>query len=506
MGSIRLILGDQLSNQISSLKGADKKNDVILMLEVMEECSYVPHHKQKIVLFLSAMRHFSADLRLKGYRVDYVKLDDPANTGTLTSEIKRAINRWQNEGLILTEPGEWRIQKLAESWNTSLNIKVDILPDDRFFASKERFKEWASDRRTWRMEYFYRELRKENQLLMKDGKPVGGSWNFDSKNRRNLPKGLSIPNRLRFPPDQITREVMELVSNTFKNNFGNLENFSWPVTRSEALESLRHFLQEMLPLFGDYQDAMKSGETFLFHSLLSTSLNIGLLLPQEVCRGAEEKYENGDAPINAVEGFIRQVLGWREYVRGVYWTLMPDYADSNGLDAHRKLPDFYWNGKTDLNCLKEAITATKQTAYSHHIQRLMVTGNFALLAGINPQELERWYLSVYSDAIEWVEMPNTLGMAMHADGGKMASKPYVSSGAYINRMSNFCEDCKYKVKEKKGPKACPFNYLYWTFLIRNEEKLSQNPRMGIPYKTLDKWTKDIKKEYLDSADDFLKSI
>jgi len=506
MGAIRLILGDQLSNQISSLKGADKKNDVILMLEVMEECSYVPHHKQKIVLFLSAMRHFSADLRLKGYRVDYVKLDDPANTGTLTSEIKRAINRWQNEGLILTEPGEWRIQKLAESWNTSLNIKVDILPDDRFFASKERFKEWASDRRTWRMEYFYRELRKENQLLMKDDKPAGGSWNFDSKNRKSLPKGFSIPSRLRFPPDQITREVLELVSHTFENNFGNAENFSWPVTRSEALESLEHFLQDMLPQFGDYQDAMKTGETFLFHSLLSTSLNIGLLLPEEVCRSAEEKYENGEAPINAVEGFIRQILGWREYVRGVYWTLMPDYANSNGLDANRKLPHFYWDGKTDLNCLKEAITATKQIGYSHHIQRLMVTGNFALLAGVSPQEVERWYLSVYSDAIEWVEMPNTIGMAMHADGGKMASKPYVSSGAYINRMSNFCGDCKYDVKEKTGPKACPFNFLYWAFLISNEDKLGDNPRMGIPYRNLSKWTDDAKQTYLDCAKEFLSSI
>lgn len=506
MGTIRLILGDQLSDQISSLKGADKKNDVILMLEVMEECSYVPHHKQKIVLFLSAMRHFSDELRLKGYSVDYVKLDDPQNTGTLTSELKRAMTRWQTKNLILTEPGEWRVQKLAEGWSTDLKIKVEIVPDDRFFASKERFREWALGRRTWRMEYFYRELRKENQLLIENDKPVGGSWNFDAKNRKSLPRGFSTPSRVRFSPDQITREVMELVSNTFENNFGNVENFSWPVTRSEALEALKHFLRDMLPLFGDYQDAMKAGERFLFHSLLSTSLNIGLLLPQEVCRKAEAKYENGDAPINAVEGFIRQVLGWREYIRGVYWTLMPEYANSNGLDAYEKLPGFYWDGKTDLNCLKEAITATKQTAYSHHIQRLMITGNFALLAGVNPQEVERWYLSVYSDAIEWVEMPNTLGMAMHADGGKMASKPYISSGAYINRMSDFCGECKYNVKEKTGPNACPFNYLYWAFLIRNEEKLSHNPRMGIPYRNLSGWTEDTKGNYLKCADNFLKSI
>jgi deoxyribodipyrimidine photolyase-related protein len=299
---------------------------------------------------------------------------------------------------------------------------------------------------------------------------------------------------------------MELVEARFPDHFGDLEGFAWPVTRRQALEALGDFLEHGLPSFGDYQDAMKEGAPFLYHSLLSPALNLGLLSPREVCAAAEEAWRRGRAPLNAVEGFVRQVLGWREYVRGVYWTLMPDYAESNALGATRPLPGFYWTGDTPMRCLAEAVGATRRHAYSHHIQRLMLTGNFALLAGIAPREIERWYLAVYADAVEWVEIPNTLGMAVFADGGRMASKPYAASGAYIDRMSDFCRSCAFDVKRKLGSRACPFNYLYWAFLIRNRSRLEKNPRMAMPYRNLARWTRDRQQEYVDQADQFLRQL
>jgi deoxyribodipyrimidine photolyase-related protein len=299
---------------------------------------------------------------------------------------------------------------------------------------------------------------------------------------------------------------MALVEDRFSGHFGGLEEFGWPVTRADALRALEDFIAHGLPNFGDYQDAMKTGAPFLFHSLLSPALNLGLFSPREVCRAAESAWRSGAAPLNAVEGFVRQILGWREYVRGVYWTLMPDYADGNALQATRSLPSFYWTGDTNMRCLHEAIGSTARHAYSHHIQRLMVTGNFALLAGVAPREIERWYLAVYADAYEWVEMPNTLGMAVFADGGQMASKPYAASGAYIDRMSNFCSGCHYDVKQKSGPNACPFNYLYWAFLIRQKEKLSGNPRMAMPYSTLSGWPKERVAATLAEAEAFLDQL
>ena len=506
MPTLRLILGDQLSVDISALAGINPASDVVLMLEVDEECRHVPHHQQKIVLFLSAMRHFAQSLRELGFQVDYVYLDDPKNTGRLSSEVQRALERHKSKHLVVTEPGEWRVRTMADSWSKSFSVSVDLCPDHRFFSTVERFRTWAEGRRTWRMEHFYREMRREHRVLMEGDQPKGGTWNYDKANRKNLPSNVSIPQRLRFSPNSLTLEVMALVAERFGDHFGEIKTFSWPVTRAQALESLQDFVSNALPQFGDYQDAMKTGENFLFHSLLAPSLNLGLLSPREVCTTIEDALSAGQIPINAAEGFIRQVLGWREYVRGVYWTLMPTYADSNALGANRHLPDFYWTGDTEMGCLKNAIQSTQQTAYSHHIQRLMVTGNFALLAGIAPREIERWYLAVYADAVEWVEMPNTLGMAVFADGGKMASKPYASSGAYINRMSDFCKNCAYEVKIKTGPRACPFNYLYWAFLIRNQEKLEKNPRMAMPYRTLEKWSSEKKEACLEDAHNFLDSV
>ena len=506
MTTLRVILGDQLSHDLSALSDLDQANDIILMTEVMEECSYVPHHKQKIVLILSAMRHFAAELKKSKITVDYVELNDPSNSGNFTDEVKRAIKRHKITRLIITEPGEWRVQKMIQSWSKDLKIAVEIRPDTRFFASHAYFNNWIKGRQLWRMEHFYHEMRRTHDILMDGEKPVGGAWNFDIENRKSLPDGLIPPKRKRFPPDALTHAVISLVDQIFKNNFGDLTEFGWPVTRQQALIALDDFIIHLLPDFGAYQDAMKQDAPFLYHSLIAPALNIGLLNPQEVCRAAESAYRRKKAPLNAVEGFIRQILGWREYVRGIYWSLMPGYAETNALAASRPLPSFYWTGQTDLNCLSSAIASTARHAYSHHIQRLMLTGNFALLIGVAPREIERWYLAVYADAFEWVEMPNTLGMAVFADGGRMASKPYAASGAYIDRMSDFCEDCAYDVKQKSGAEACPFNRLYWAFLIKNKDKLSEIPRLAMPYRTLAKWNKERQKEILADADDFLSTL
>ena len=450
MTTLRLILGDQLSHDISALSDLDKDKDIVLMMEVMEECAYVPHHKQKLVLILSAMRHFASELQKSGTTVDYVQLDDPSNTGNFTDEVNRAFSRHKIKRLIVTEPGEWRVQKMFQNWSKTFKIPIEIRTDCRFFAPHKYFSDWAKGRRLWRMEHFYHDMRRDHQILMDGDKPAGGAWNFDMENRKRLPSNIIPPQRKRFSPDPITRKVMILVEKRFNKNFGALSEFAWPVTRQQALVALDDFITYALPNFGAYQDAMKGGAPFMYHSLLAPALNIGLLNPQEVCRAAETAWRNQAAPLNAVEGFIRQILGWREYVRGVYWSLMPSYAETNTLSASRPLPDFFWTGKTDLKCLAEAISSTERYAYSHHIQRLMLTGNFALLAGIAPREIERWYLAVYADAFEWVEMPNTLGMAIFADGGRMASKPYAASGAYIDRMSDFCSACAFDVKQKAG--------------------------------------------------------
>ena len=415
--TLRLILGDQLSRKMSSLRDLDPDKDVVLMVEVHDETTYVRHHKQKIALVLSAMRHFAEALRSDGISVDYVRLEDDGNTGSFTGEVSRAVSRHDVDRVVVTEPGEWRVLEMMKGWGKEVGSPVEIRDDDRFLCSKADFEKWAEGRKSLRMEYFYRHMRKETGWLMDGKKPEGGKWNYDVENRKALPEDVSVPQRRGFEPDDITLDVIELVGRRYADHFGDLDSFRWAVTREKALQRLRHFVSRCLPLFGDYQDAMKKGEDFVFHSLVSPYLNIGLLEPKEVCEAALSAYRDGDAPLAAVEGFIRQVLGWREYVRGIYWMKMPDYAETNFFGADRPLPAFYWTGETDMNCLHEAIEATRKNAYAHHIQRLMVTGNFALLAGIAPAEVEEWYLIVYADAFEWVELPNTHGMALHADGG-----------------------------------------------------------------------------------------
>ncbi len=506
MKTLRLVLGDQVSRSISALQGVDTDVDVVLMAEVHEETTYVRHHKQKIVLVLSAMRHFAASLRKEGVRVDYVRLDDGQNAGSFTGELSRALDRHDVERIVATEPGEWRVLEMMQGWQDRFGVPVEIRKDDRFLCSRDEFEKWAKGRKALRMEHFYRRMRKKTGWLMDGPKPAGGRWNYDSENRKALPGDARIPSRRRFDPDPDTRSVLQLVESRFSGHFGDLASFGWAVTREEALEALEHFVSECLPRFGDFQDAMKTGGDFLFHSVLSPYLNIGLLLPEEVCKAALAVYEDGSAALAAVEGFLRQILGWREYIRGIYWLKMPGYPKSNFFGADRPLPSFYWTGQTDLKCLGEAIRATRKNAYAHHIQRLMITGNFALLAGLSPAEVEEWYLIVYADAFEWVELPNTHGMALYADGGLLGSKPYAASGAYIDRMSDYCKGCAYDVKTKLGEKACPFNYLYWYFLIRNEEKLAGNPRMAIPYRTLGRMSAERRRRIMKDAETFLSGL
>lgn len=506
MTVLRFVLGDQLDRDISSLVDIDPEEDVVLMVEAADEATYVPHHPKKIALILAAMRHFSAALEADGIDVDYVRLDDRSNTGSFTGELERAVRRHKPDRIVVTEPGEWRVEQDMRAWEDALDVPVEIREDGRFLCSREEFAQWVQGRKQLRMENFYREMRKRTGILMDGEKPVGGDWNYDKENRKSLPKNLKVPPFQGIVPDAVTAEVLDLVADRFADNFGELDGFRFPVTRDAALAQLDRFIEEGLEKFGDYQDAMAVGEPFLFHSLISPSLNIGLLRPREVLGRVEAAYRDGNAPLNAVEGFIRQILGWREYVRGIYWLRMPDYAETNAFEADRPLPSFYWTGETDMRCLAEVIDQTRREAYAHHIQRLMVTGCFALLIGADPDAVNEWYLAVYADAFEWVQLPNTHGMVLHADGGLLGSKPYAASGKYIDRMSDYCRDCRYDVKETEGENGCPFNALYWNFLDRHADSLRGNRRMAMIYKTWDRFDAERRKAILDRADKVLETL
>ncbi|MFN7009645.1 MAG: cryptochrome/photolyase family protein [Allorhizobium sp.] len=478
MTRIHLVLGDQLSPSLSSLCDAAPDGSIVLMAEVMTEARYVRHHKKKIAFLFSAMRHFAEELRGRGFAVRYVTLDDPDNSQSLFGEVERALAATGATGVVVTEPGEWRLIEEMRGWQERLGLPVEIRDDTRFLITRAGFDRWAERRRELRMEYFYRDMRRHFGVLMRDGEPEGGQWNFDKENRKSPPKGLKGPRRLSWRHDAITRDVLTLVEARFGDHIGTLHPFHFAVTARQAEAEFEQFVTEILPSFGDWQDAMVAGEPYLFHSMIAAYLNAGLLTPIDVIRRAERAYHEGAAPLNAVEGFIRQILGWREYVRGVYWRFMPDYAGRNAFGATRPLPALYWTGETKMRCMASAVRDTIEHAYSHHIQRLMVTGNFALLAGLSVTEVCDWYLAVYADAYEWVELPNTLGMALHADGGLMASKPYAASGKYIDRMSNFCGRCAYDVKDSTGENGCPFNSLYWRFIATNEDRLRGNHRMS----------------------------
>ena len=502
MTKLLLVLGDQLSKDIASLREGDKARDVVVMAEVNDEASYVRHHPKKIAFVFSAMRKFADALREDGWTVAYTKLDDAKNSGSIGGELLRHADEHDAGEVIATEPGEWRLISLLED----LPLPVHQFQNDLFIASHKTFEAWAEGRKQLRMEYFYRDMRRQTGLLMEGDKPVGGKWNFDHDNRKPAPDEVTFDGPLRFEPDETVREVLDLVEARFGNSFGDLHPFWFATDRKQALEQLEHFITHGLPKFGDFQDAMLNENRFLYHGLVSFYMNAGLLSPLEVCEAAAKAYDDGNAPINAVEGFTRQIIGWREYVRGIYFLEGPDYPRRNGLNHQRGLPDFYWGAETKMNCISKAVAQTKEDAYAHHIQRLMVTGNFALLAGINPTEVHEWYLAVYADAYEWVEAPNVVGMSQFADGGIIASKPYVSSGAYINKMSDYCKSCAYKVSVKTGEDACPFNLLYWHFLIRHRDRFEKNPRMAQMYRTFDRMDDTRCETVLAEADTFLDKL
>ena len=506
MQDLILILGDQLSHNLAGLKASSKQTATILMVEISEEAQYVPHHKQKLAFIFSAMRHFAEELKLAGWSVDYVKLDDQDNSHHFSGEVRRALLRHQSNRLICTFPGEFRVYEMMQNWREELDIQVDILEDDRFLSSPQDFAVWAEDRKQLRMEFFYREMRRKTSILMDGDQPVGGAWNYDAENRAPPKSGLTIPQTSHFTPDAITTDVIQMVQERFSHHFGDLVDFFYATTRDEAHQVFAQFLDERLPDFGTYQDAMITDEPFMYHAHIGLYLNAGLLEPEAIIKAAEEAYYAGKAPLNAVEGFIRQILGWREFVRGLYWLEMPDYKQMNYLDATRPLPEFFWTGDTDMNCLKQAIGQTKKYAYAHHIQRLMVLGNFALITGLHPDAVNEWYLVVYADAYEWVELPNVSGMVLFADAGRLASKPYAAGGAYIDRMSDYCKSCSYKVKLKNGPDACPFNYLYWDFLARHKEKFSNNPRMAMMYRSYAKMSDEKKHQISEDSRQFLEAL
>ncbi|WP_300060845.1 cryptochrome/photolyase family protein [uncultured Roseobacter sp.] len=502
MSRLVLVLGDQLSAGLSALREADRDSDVVVMAEVADETDYVRHHPKKIALIFAAMRKFAARLRDDGWDVRYTQLDDTQTAGSIVGELLRRAEETGASEVLATEPGEWRlIDKLKHA-----PITTHILPDDRFIASHQEFEDWAEGRKALRMEYFYREMRRKTGLLMEGSDPVEGKWNFDHENRKPAPGEVDFNGPMQFTPDEAVEEVLALVEARFGNHFGELRPFWFATTEGEARRALSHFISKALPKFGDYQDAMLADNRFLYHAVISAYINIGLLDPLEVCEKVAEAYAAGDVPINAAEGFIRQIIGWREYMRGIYFLKGPDYVTGNALGHSRDLPELFWGGETKMRCLEKAVEQTATEAYAHHIQRLMITGNFALLAGIDPHQVHEWYLAVYMDAFEWVEAPNTVGMSQFADGGVIASKPYVSSGAYINRMSDYCKGCAYSVSKKTGEGACPFNLLYWHFLDRHRERFKDNARMGNMYRTWDRMDADRRETVIAEAGAFLQRL
>ncbi|NBB92706.1 MAG: cryptochrome/photolyase family protein [Gammaproteobacteria bacterium] len=500
-----LICGDQLHWPNPVCDALDPESDRLLMGELSHETRYVWHHAKKIALIFSAMRHFAENARESGWNVDYQRFDPASEIATFSDLVGQACRQHDVDEIVVTWPGEWRVLEEIQGWGSRFGVDVTLLPDSRFVCALEEFEEWAGERRQLRMEFFYRRMRKKTGFLMDGDAPAGGDWNFDRDNRK-VWKGEPPPSSpMSFTPDAITESVIETVDRHI-DAFGELEGFDYPVTIEQARRALAHFIRSAAAHFGDYQDAMHTESDWLFHSRLSSSLNIGLLTPTEVCEAVERAWRDGDMPLNAAEGFIRQVIGWREFVRGIYWREMPGYAKRNGLGNERDLPAFYWSGDTGMNCLRETIDATRRNAYAHHIQRLMVTGNFALLLGVEPEQVCDWYLAVYADAFDWVELPNTLGMVMHADGGMLGSKPYAASGKYIDRMSNYCAGCRYEVKETTGEDACPFNALYWDFLMRHRERFEPNPRMKMMYRHVDRMSDERRRDVAQRASEVKRRI
>jgi deoxyribodipyrimidine photolyase-related protein len=491
-----VVFGDQLDADSAAFDGFDTAADAVLMMEVKEEATYVPQHKIRLAFFFSAMRHFADELKDRGYLVYYLTLDDPHNRGDFEAEITRWANKTRPQRLICVQPGDFRVLESVQAAAENLACELDIRADRHFISTIDDFKAFADNRKSLLLETFYRKMRRDHDILMMGKDPVGGNWNFDKDNRgvfgkKGLPK-IKPPRS--FQPDQTTQDVIKLVEGEFPDSPGRLKNFDYPVTREQALAALGDFVEYRLENFGTYQDAMAADHPYLYHSRLSCVLNLHLLNPRQAIDRAIQAFGDKQAPINSVEGFVRQILGWREFVRGVYWLKMPEYAEMNALQADLPMPAFMWTAETEMNCIRICIRQLIDTAYAHHIQRLMVMGLFALLLGVRPYDVHRWHLSMYADAIDWVSLPNVLGMSQYGDGGIIGTKPYTASGGYINKMSDYCTDCIYNPKESVGEKACPFTILYWDFLSRNRNRLRKNPRMGLQFRNLDRKNEaDLKK-------------
>ena len=479
-----IILGDQLDPDLSALDGFDPARDRVWMAEVAQESTHVWSHKARIALFLSAMRHHAESLRSRGYPLDYLALETHAHS-SLGDALTASIAELKPQTLILTLPGDHRVLTQLREVAAHHDLPLDLRVDRHFISTPEEFAQWARGRKQLTMEYFYRALRKRTGILMQDEAPLGGQWNYDAENRHSFGAAGPgfVPAPRAFAPDGITQTVLQLVETRYADHPGRLAAFDWPVTRAQAREALDDFIAERLRDFGAFQDAMWTGEPWLYHSRLSAALNLKLLSAREVIDAALAALERGDADLASVEGFVRQILGWREYVRGLYWLEMPGYREVNALAADEPLPTFFWTGETDYHCLREAIGQTLTHGYAHHIQRLMVTGLFTLLLGVDPRAVHAWYLAVYVDAVEWVELPNTLGMSQYADGGRLGSKPYVA-GKYIERMSNYCAQCRYDPSLRHGARACPFTVLYWDFLDRHQARFGNHPRAGMQWRNL----------------------
>jgi len=505
MKKLRLLLGDQLNINHSWFHRSDNKH-IYLMMEIKDETNYVLHHVQKLLAIFSAMRSFARELKGKDHNIIYIKIDDKDNEHSFEKNIKNIINNYNVDIFQYQQPDEYRLDLLFKNLQSTLDIEVESSCSEHFLTSRDHVKDFFKDKKQWRMEEFYRHMRKKYSILLKDDKPIGGKWNYDADNRKRWngePKASTD-----FRPSHNHEELLNVINNENINYFGedHAANFRWPINRDESLALLEKFIEIDLCNFGNFQDAMDDENWRLFHSFLSFSLNTKMLNPLEVITRAEQAFHENKAPLSAVEGFIRQILGWREYIRGVYWSQMPGYENNNFFNHNKDIPKWYWSGETKMRCLSKSISQSLENSYAHHIQRLMIIGNFSLLAGIDPKHIHHWYLGIYIDAFEWVELPNTLGMSQYADGGLLATKPYVSSAAYINKMSNYCSKCSYNYKEKFGPDACPFNSLYWNFFDRHQDKLSKNPRLGIVNSQLRKMDENQKQEINKKANEYLDNI
>jgi deoxyribodipyrimidine photolyase-related protein len=505
--TLRLILGDQLNSNHSWFSKADS-SVIYVMMEIRTETDYAKHHIQKVVGFFSAMRSFSESLKLANHNVIYIRLNDENNLQSFDKNFETLISEHQITNFEYQFPDEYRLDKLLKDFCEKLTIKSAVVDSEHFYTSRNELGDFFEGKKTLLMESFYRSMRKKHDVLMENDKPLTGKWNYDDDNRKKLPK-----NHKPISPLVFNNNVSNILAEIHKTDIKTIgtidaENFVWPINRKQSLELLDFFVSECLSLFGSYQDAMTPNEWSLYHSRISFSMNIKMISPQEVIDKAiaEWRKRPDEIEYNQLEGFVRQIIGWREYMRGIYWLKMPDYATMNFFDNQEKLPEWFWTGNTKMNCMKDAINQSLNYAYAHHIQRLMITGNFALLAGVHPDEIDAWYLGIYIDAIEWVEITNTRGMSQFADGGIVGTKPYVSSASYIDKMSHYCGSCFYKKALKTGDKACPFNSLYWNFYDKNEDKLGKNPRIGMMYNVWRKMQPEHKADLLAQADFYLKNI